>query len=331
MYYGDGPVFRDGEYDFRKELDNDQFNATELGYDLAVTAYHAAAGCVLGQAGHKGGYLDSVHSAIPGWNDYINDDVTESPAYLVGHVACAIAFPEIALARDFTADVLRGDLPGAALNSLGYLGPVKTILKNSDIIPTFLLKNSKNAQAPTKLTKYLVDNGLIGASHDEAIGTLDKVFAGSASRLIDPTKNTADDLINTALKGFDLKKVHSVVNSEGKTTVLTNDGLDHVIERHIKGTDLGDGITMTSFWPVGETVRPGVTTPNVMTQADVERFTVSCLREGSSSIDPVSKNLVYRWAPNEFGIDLMNVYVKPSTGEILTSFPVSGSNVLRVW
>ncbi|HII98119.1 MAG TPA: hypothetical protein HA272_02355, partial [Methanoregula sp.] len=50
MYYGNGPVFRDGEYDFRNELDNDQFNATELGYDLAVTAYHAAAGCVLGQA-----------------------------------------------------------------------------------------------------------------------------------------------------------------------------------------------------------------------------------------------------------------------------------------
>jgi hypothetical protein len=65
MYYGDGPVFRDGEYDFRNELDNDQFNATELGYDLAVTAYHAAAGCVLGQAGKKGGYLDNVHDMIP--------------------------------------------------------------------------------------------------------------------------------------------------------------------------------------------------------------------------------------------------------------------------
>jgi hypothetical protein len=31
MYYGDGPVLRDGEYNFRHELDNDQFNATHPG------------------------------------------------------------------------------------------------------------------------------------------------------------------------------------------------------------------------------------------------------------------------------------------------------------
>jgi hypothetical protein len=278
LYYSDGPVFRDNEYDFLNELNNDDFNATELGYDLAVTAYQAAAGCVLGQAGQKGGYLDSIHSAIPGWNSAINDDVTESPAYLVGHVACAIALPEITLARDFTADVLRGDLAGASLNSLGYLGPVKTILKNSDMIPAFLIKNSKNVQAPTKLTKYLVDNGLIGASQDEAIGIMDKVFAGSASRLIDPAKNTADDLVNAALKGFDLKKVRTVVNAEGKTTVLTNDGLTHIIDRHITGIDLSDGTKMTSFWPLGYEVRPGISTPNVMTQTDVERLTAKCLK-----------------------------------------------------
>jgi hypothetical protein len=54
-------------------------------------------------------------------------------------------------------------------------------------------------------------------------------------------------------------------------------------------------------------------------------------KDGSSTIDPVSKNYVYSLAPNEFGIDMMNVYVDQFTGEILTSFPVSGSNVVKVW
>jgi hypothetical protein len=281
--------------------------------------------------GTIGGYLDSVHSAIPGWNDYINDDVTESPAYLVGQVACGIAFPYATLARDFSADLLRGDYAGAALESLGYLKSVKVILKNSDVIPAFLIKNSKNTQAPTKLMKYLVDNGLLDASNDEALGILDNTFAGSAARLIDPAKNTADDLINAALKGFDLKQVRSVVNAEGRTTVLTDNGLTHIIDRHVTGIDLDDGTKMTSFWPMGKTVRSGVTTPNVMTQQNVEELTARCLKEGSSSIDPASKNIVYQWAPNEFGIDMMNVYVDPITGEVLTSFPVSGSNVVKVW
>jgi hypothetical protein len=154
LYYGDGPVFRDNESDFRNELNNDEFNATELGYDVAVTAYQAVAGCVLGQAGKKGGYLDSVHSAIPGWNDYINDDVTESPAYLVGQVACGIAFPYATLARDFSADLLRGDYAGAALESLGYYGKVTGYLKNSAVLATFF---KKNAGREIKASHELID------------------------------------------------------------------------------------------------------------------------------------------------------------------------------
>jgi hypothetical protein len=109
IYYGHGPVFRDDELDYDTELKNAAFNATTTGYDLAVTAYQAVAGCVLGQAGQKGGYLDSVHSAIPGYSSVMNDEIAESPAYLVGHGACAIAFSEVTRGRDFTADGVRGD------------------------------------------------------------------------------------------------------------------------------------------------------------------------------------------------------------------------------
>jgi hypothetical protein len=328
LFYGDGPVFRD-ELDYNSELDNNAFDFNLSGYDLAVTAYQGVAGCVLGQAGKKGGYLDSVHSAIPGWNDYINDDVTESPAYLVGQVACGIAFPYATLARDFTADVLRGDYAGAALDSLGYLKPVQAILKNSDVIPAFLIKNSQNAQEPTKLTRYLVDNGLIGASHDEALGTLDKVFAGSASRLVDPVKNTADDLINAALKGFDLKTVRSVENINGNTRVLTETRYTHILDRHVTGLDPGSGRVKTSFFPMGNEVRPGVGTPNLMTETDLNRL----ISNSQKSVTPteVARDLVYRWNPNEFGITDMKTVAKKVTGEIVTSYPIDGPNVVKVF
>jgi hypothetical protein len=81
VYYGAGPAFSE-DYN-ATELENNEFNATETGYDLAVLGYQAIAGCVLGQAGKKGGMLDGLHSIIPGWSAAINDDVTESPAYLI--------------------------------------------------------------------------------------------------------------------------------------------------------------------------------------------------------------------------------------------------------
>ncbi len=53
------------------------------------------------------------------WNKAIKDDVTESVAYMVGNVACTIAFPHATLARDFCADIARGGIMGAAPDSPG--------------------------------------------------------------------------------------------------------------------------------------------------------------------------------------------------------------------
>ena len=44
IYYGDGPVFPDNDTAYYSDLNNDKFNATQTGYDLAVTAYQAVAG-----------------------------------------------------------------------------------------------------------------------------------------------------------------------------------------------------------------------------------------------------------------------------------------------
>ena len=160
IYYGDGPLTRDGELDYSSALHNDAFDFNQSGYDLAVTAYQAAAGCVLGQAGRDGGLLDSAHSLIPGWSSAINDDVTNSPAYLVGQVACGMAFPEVTLARDFISDVARGDGIGATLDSLGYLGTVKNFLGESPVITSFLEKNTNKFEAVNRYIDNLKDLGL---------------------------------------------------------------------------------------------------------------------------------------------------------------------------
>jgi hypothetical protein len=161
IYYGDGPLFPDNDTAYYSDLNNDQFNATQTGYDLAVTAYQAAAGCVLGQAGRDGGLLDSAHSLIPGWSSAINDDVTNSPAYLVGQVACGMAFPEVTLARDFIADVARGDGIGATLDSLGYIGPVSNLLKENTVLATYFGKNAgRDVEASHELIATLQKEGL---------------------------------------------------------------------------------------------------------------------------------------------------------------------------
>jgi len=53
-----------------------------------------------------------------------------------------MAFPEVTLARDFIADVARGDGIGAALDSLGYIGPVSNLLKENTVLATYFGKNA---------------------------------------------------------------------------------------------------------------------------------------------------------------------------------------------
>ena len=50
IYYGDGPLFPDNDTAYYSDLNNDQFNATQSGYDAAVIGYQAIAGCVLGDS-----------------------------------------------------------------------------------------------------------------------------------------------------------------------------------------------------------------------------------------------------------------------------------------
>jgi len=209
---------------------------------------------VLGQAGQKGGYLDSVHSAIPGWNDYINDDVTESTAYMVGQVACNVLFPEITLARDFTADVLRGDLVAVVLDSTGFLGPMRAYLGSSNIIPAFIAKVPQEVNAGNRIMSDLWRQGIYHTELPaiQKVAMLDKAFDGAASRL--SGQGVADDMIAAVYEsGGNIGKTMHIVESqtpgvqhiwleEGKLgTAATNplvkdrfgEGWLHILHNHV--------------------------------------------------------------------------------------------------
>jgi hypothetical protein len=71
-----------------------------------------------------------------------------------------MAFPEVTLARDFIADVARGDGIGAALDSLGYIGPVKNLLGESPVIASFMEKYPNKFEAVNEYISGLEKLGI---------------------------------------------------------------------------------------------------------------------------------------------------------------------------
>jgi PKD repeat protein len=171
MYYGDGPALRDNETDFRAELNNDKFNATELGYDIAVTAYQAAAGCVLGQAGVKGGIIEMNPELVPGYSQHSHGAVSESPAYLVGQLACNVAFPEATLTRDFLADIYRGDPLAVAIDAVGIgsLSKVHAVLGSSSFVPAFVNRFPNTVHGADVLVSGLSKEKILLSAEDQQI------------------------------------------------------------------------------------------------------------------------------------------------------------------
>jgi hypothetical protein len=110
---------------------------------------------------------------------------------------------------------------------------------------------------------------------------------------------------------------------------LDNKGVTHVVDRHVTGIKLKKkGIT--SFWPTGNNVRPGYTTPSIMNMDNVEQMIQDSMKNGHIDyIDQKTGNIVYRWElqNEQYGIKTVITVTSPS-GKILTSYPVEGSSVL---
>ncbi len=333
IFYGDGPLTRDGELDYNNALHNDAFDFNQSGYNLAVTAYQAAAGCVLGQAGIKGGILDQNQNLIPGYSQFINDDVTSSTAYMVGHVACAVAFPEVTLARDFTADLYRGDPVAVALDSLGYLGPVRNLLKTTNVIPSLIEKSPQEVNAGNRVMSDLWRMGIYHTELPaaEKVPMLDKAFDGAATRL--EGQGVADDVIvgvyehngdiTRTLKAGERSDNGKVLWLEQGWTAQeaqtagrnSANGWNHIVEDHIRNGDYSD-ITKNDFAGAFDP-----TGTNYRDAESIQNLIMDCVKNGK--VNPANTQEYYKKVTD---IKALLVIIGDN-GYIRTAYPIDLARV----
>ncbi|MFA5267441.1 MAG: PKD domain-containing protein [Methanoregula sp.] len=167
MVYTDGPLFGDPNMDYYRKLNNDAY---ALANPLdQMERYRAAAGCVLGQAGKKGNFVEQNLGSIPGYDFFLGEDTTESAAYFIGHVACSIPFVEVTSVRDVAACLYVGDDLGALLNSLGGLGKFKNVLTESGVLASFMEKNVGKTEIAKDIFTNLERNGLTNRFTDNEL------------------------------------------------------------------------------------------------------------------------------------------------------------------
>jgi len=134
---------------------------------------------------------------------------------MVGQVACGILFPQATLIRDFTADVLRGDPVAVALDSTGFLGPMRAYLGSSSAIPALIAKSPQDVNAGNRIMSDLWRMGIYHTELPaaEKVPMLDKAFNGAATRL--EGQGVADAAIAHVYEnGGNLGKTLNIVESE---------------------------------------------------------------------------------------------------------------------
>ena len=101
-------------------------------------------------------------------------------------------------------------------------------------------------------------------------------------------------------------------------------GFEHIEGRHITG-EIPNPNGITSFWPAGYEVRPGVSTPALMTEGQIVDVIEDTVVYGSKTSQ--GSRFVADYDPNAFGIDNVKAVVAVDDGSIITAYPTSGPSV----
>ena len=164
----------------------------------------------------------------------------------------------------------------------------------------------------------------------EKIAALDEIYAGSGTRLAVDGVN-ADDLIgiiSESEKNGDLRLIQPGKRWGDRLVLYPDSQVNHYINKHVLGTEYGRPGTRVTFFPLGYEVRPGLVTPNAMTQQQLEQLVEDSIRIGIQDLD--RGDWAYIYHPNAYGIEKMKTITKPN-GEFITSYPLEGPNVREHW
>ena len=206
----------------------------------------------------------------------MNEDISGSPAYLIGQVACTMVFPEATLIRDFTSNVYSGDYLGAAMDIGGtkYAGKLFTVLKDSSVVTAFVKKvGPTEPPIGKKLMDTLWEQKIYRTELPAAdkVGVLDKAFDGAATKL--SGQGVSDEVIAGIYehKG-DITKTLKAGERADNTVVWIEEGTtkwgwQHIVEGHWLDitnkfgskteTDVQDMITSTISLPDETISHPG--------------------------------------------------------------------------
>uniref|UniRef100_UPI0013EBE229 hypothetical protein n=1 Tax=Methanolobus psychrotolerans TaxID=1874706 RepID=UPI0013EBE229 len=263
------------------------------------------------------GYLEIGRELVLGavLGEWGADD-HDSTYYMSGWLLSG--FVAVGDVRDIAASIWNGDGLGTLLNALALVPGYGDAAKVTTTVSKFVAKHPHTIFAVA---------GFVVKHVDESIDIVRKTYGNAIVDSLKAKGLSDDDVIQLVKKNIDLNELHTAYKIGEDVVYVTLKRDLHVEGRHITGILKGKTGQKTHFFPTGNQVRLGMTTPAIMTKQDVENLVKQSIEFGNKV--PKNGRVVYTWNPNSFGIDEMKTVVSNS-GELITSFPTSGQNVLYV-
>ncbi|MDD2786910.1 hypothetical protein, partial [Methanoculleus sp.] len=267
----------------------------------------------------------------------VGEETASSPYYMVGWIgfSCLPVVGGMADIRDAVQAILNGDPIGAAINAAGAIPGPGDGIKITGAIACYTGKFPWKARE----LGVLLSKELLGPLPDTIkIQVWDLLFDGAGSRLV-RGEITPDHLLEMTKRGVDLADVVRITKVGQDAIPLTKTQLDHIVNRHITGTEgIGDPTTLfpTSEPVVWSTVTgislqyPGTST---LTREEMREKIVDwideALRATQSEWPKQPKNLAYSPPDaHQYGIDEIVIGINQKTG-VGTFYPSKGPQVFR--
>ncbi|WP_321429453.1 VWA domain-containing protein [uncultured Methanolobus sp.] len=210
-----------------------------------------------------------------------------------------------------------GDGLGTLLNALALVPGYGDAAKVTTTTAEFVGKNPHTISAVVFFVVKRVD---------DSIDVVRKTYGDAIVNSLKSKGLSDGDVIQLVKKKVNLNELHTAYKIGNDVVYITSKQYKHITDRHVTGVIKGKAGKRTDFFPTGNEVRPGVTTPDVMDVQDVDNLIKESIQFGT--ITKIDGNMVfYNWNPNAFGISQMETLIT-TEGKLITSYPKAGSNVI---
>ncbi|WP_135855323.1 hypothetical protein [Halorussus salinus] len=217
----------------------------------------------------------------------------------------------------------------------GLGGEFKEVLSETEILGVQFFRNTAQRDIVPLIQAYERDD-------------IDGNDLQRASKLIDDDNTkyyadsdiTAKQLLKVEADGGDLSKTEFVTSPDesfndntGVVSLELGDrdtGWTHIRGRHVYGTIELDEKRLTSFFPIGQTVK-GRDLPNRLSEEEVKELVYTAVKRGDNPEIGATGDIEYIYKPSIDGIDEITVRVDPDTGKLVSAFPEGEGSAVKQW